>query len=51
MTKVTVTTKLTAPAEEVWRLVGAWNALPEWHPAIQTSELEEGGAPAAAEAR
>ena len=43
MTKVTVATKVLAPAEEVWRLVGGWNALPAWHPAVETSAIEEGG--------
>jgi len=43
MTKVTVATKVMAPAEEVWRLVGGWNALPSWHPAVETSVIEEGG--------
>jgi uncharacterized protein YndB with AHSA1/START domain len=43
MTKVTVETTFTAPAEEVWRLVGGWNALPDWHPAVEASAIEEGG--------
>jgi uncharacterized protein YndB with AHSA1/START domain len=43
MTKVTVATKVLAPAEEVWRLVGGWNGLPSWHPAVETSVIEEGG--------
>jgi hypothetical protein len=43
MSKVTVATKIMAPAEEVWRLVGGWNALPAWHPAVKTSILEQGG--------
>ncbi len=43
MTKVTVSTKLLAPAEEIWNLVGGWNALPEWHPAVETSAIEDGG--------
>lgn len=43
MTKVTVSTKLLAPAEEVWRLVGGWNALPDWHPTVETSAIEDGG--------
>jgi len=43
MQKVTVTTRVAIPAEEVWRLVGGWNALPQWHPAVQTSVLEAGG--------
>lgn len=43
MAKVTVATRVMAPADEVWRLVGGWNALPDWHPAVQSSALEEGG--------
>jgi hypothetical protein len=43
MTKVTVATRVMAPAEEVWRLVGGWNALPQWHPAVEASALEDGG--------
>lgn len=43
MEKVTVVAKVTAPAEDVWRLIGGWNALPEWHPAVETSALESGG--------
>lgn len=43
MTKVTVETRFIAPAQEVWRLVSGWNALPAWHPAVETSVLEEGG--------
>src|SRR5512144_341135 len=43
MTKVTVATTIKAPADEVWRLVGGWNALPDWHPAVEKSEIEQGG--------
>jgi uncharacterized protein YndB with AHSA1/START domain len=43
MKKVTVCTRVMAPAEEVWRLVGGWNALPQWHPAVETSAIEDGG--------
>jgi len=43
MTKVTVATKLMAPAEEVWRIVRGFNALPQWHPAVESSILEDGG--------
>ena len=43
MKKVTVATKVMAPADEVWRLVGGWNALPSWHPAVETSAIEDGG--------
>ena len=34
---------LAASADEVWRLIGGYNALAEWHPAVQRSELEDGG--------
>lgn len=43
MAKVTVETEFIAPAQEVWRLVSGWNALPAWHPAVEASVLEEGG--------
>lgn len=43
MTKVHVTTMLNAPAAEVWGLVGRWNALHEWHPAVVKSELSDEG--------
>ena len=32
----------TAPADEVWRLVGGWNALSDWHPVVKKSEIEQG---------
>lgn len=28
-----------APAAEVWKLVGNYNAIPTWHPAVTTSDL------------
>ena len=31
-----------APADKVWKLVRDFNALPKWHPAIATSEIEGG---------
>jgi uncharacterized protein YndB with AHSA1/START domain len=43
MAKVSVSTKISAPADDVWRLVGGWNALPDWHPAVEKSEIEQGG--------
>lgn len=43
MTKVSVLTKLTVPADEVWALIGEWNALPTWHPGVQACALEGGG--------
>ncbi len=43
MAKVESSTKLPIPAQVVWNLVGQFNALPEWHPAIQSSEIEHEG--------
>lgn len=43
MAKVSMTTQVPVPVAEVWRLIGGFNALPEWHPAVQKSELQEGG--------
>ena len=44
MSKLSVTTRLGVPADQVWELIGNFNALPDWHPAVEKSELEEGGA-------
>lgn len=30
-------------ADTVWKMIGGFNALPDWHPAIEKSELEDGG--------
>lgn len=44
MSKVQVTQELSVPAETVWNMIGGFNALPDWHPAIEKSETrEEGG--------
>jgi len=43
MPKVSMTTDLQASADDVWRLIGSFNALPDWHPAVETSELKEEG--------
>ena len=43
MPKVSMTTDLAASADEVWRLIGGFNALPDWHPAVEQSELTEEG--------
>ncbi|HXV91677.1 MAG TPA: SRPBCC family protein, partial [Pseudonocardia sp.] len=32
-----------APAEEVWSLIRDFDGPPGWHPAIEVSELTEGG--------
>ncbi|MFQ5785681.1 MAG: SRPBCC family protein [Alphaproteobacteria bacterium] len=44
MPKVSMSTKLSVPADTVWQTVGGFNALPDWHPAVEKSEIEgEGG--------
>jgi len=34
---------LNVAPDEVWKLIGGFNTLPDWHPAIEKSELEEEG--------
>ncbi|HKC44790.1 MAG TPA: SRPBCC family protein [Burkholderiales bacterium] len=43
MSKVSMSLDVPASIDEVWRVIGGFNALPEWHPAVQKSELQEGG--------
>jgi uncharacterized protein YndB with AHSA1/START domain len=43
MAKVNMSTDLAVPVEEVWKLVGGFNALPEWHPAVEGSEVSGEG--------
>lgn len=43
MTKISMNTDLNVSADEAWKLIGRFNALPDWHPAVETSELEEEG--------
>ncbi|MEX2630611.1 MAG: SRPBCC family protein [Tistlia sp.] len=42
MVRVYTSSVLGAPADRVWRLVRDFNALPEWHPAIADSRIENG---------
>jgi carbon monoxide dehydrogenase subunit G len=42
-TRVNSTTHLNVPAEKVWELIGQFKALADWHPAVEKSELEQGG--------
>ena len=45
MTKVNMTTELPVSADAVWAVIGNFNALARWHPAVEKSEeLKEGGA-------
>ena len=44
MPKVSHTTDLPVPAQAVWAVIGGFNALPDWHPAVENSEtVDEGG--------
>ena len=38
-----MSTDLNVSADKVWKLTGGFNALPDWHPAMEKSELEEEG--------
>ena len=44
MSKVSLDQVLPVPADVVWGVVGQFNGLPEWHPAVEKSEVsQEGG--------
>ena len=43
MAKVDMTMDLNVAADELWKLIGGFNALPDWHPAVEKSELEDEG--------
>ena len=43
MTKVRMETKLNTPADTLWKTVGGFNALPNWHPGIAKSETSGEG--------
>lgn len=43
MSKVSTKVNVGVPADQIWDLIGKFNALPEWHPAVERSELEDGG--------
>lgn len=38
-----MTTDLDVAADELWNLIGGFNTLPDWHPAVEKSELQEEG--------
>ena len=44
MATMTTTLKLNADADAVWAVIGGFDALPDWQPAVKRSELLEGGA-------
>jgi len=43
MTKVSMTQDLGVSADDLWKVIGGFNALPDWHPAVANSELENEG--------
>ena len=43
MAKVNMQTDLKVEAQKVWELIGGFNTLPDWHPAVEKSELNEEG--------
>jgi hypothetical protein len=43
VTKVSMQSPLNMSADDVWKLIGQFNALPDWHPAVTSSKLEDGG--------
>ena len=43
MSEVSLNTHLNASVDQVWGIVGQFNGLPEWHPMIVKSTLDDGG--------
>jgi len=43
MAKVALSMPLPVSVDDVWKVIGHFNALADWHPAIESSELEQGG--------
>jgi hypothetical protein len=43
MAKVSMSVNLPASADKVWDLIGGFNTLPDWHPAVEKSEVEGEG--------
>ncbi len=43
MTTVKMSQEFPVAPDEVWKLIGGFNALPDWHPAVEKSELEGEG--------
>lgn len=44
MPKAYASSVVEAPASKVWAVIRDFNALPDWHPGIATSEIEDGRA-------
>ncbi len=43
MTKVNMKTQVPVSADQLWELIGQFNGIASWHPAVEKSELEEDG--------
>ncbi|MDH3638834.1 MAG: SRPBCC family protein [Gammaproteobacteria bacterium] len=43
MANVKMSSHFSVAPDQVWDLIGGFNALADWHPAVEKSELEEGG--------
>jgi carbon monoxide dehydrogenase subunit G len=43
MVDVTVNTRVPAAVQQVWDTIGKFGALADWHPAVVSSETEDGG--------
>lgn len=43
MPKVSMTQDLNVSADQLWQMIGQFNALPDWHPAVEKSELNKEG--------
>lgn len=43
MPKVSMSQNLNVSADQVWQMIGSFNALPDWHPSVEKSELAEEG--------
>ena len=42
MTRIFTSSVINAPVEQVWGKIRDFNALPDWHPGISDSRIEEG---------
>lgn len=42
MARVFVSAVIHAPVDDVWRIIRRFNALPEWHPSVKSSAIEDG---------
>jgi len=43
MAQVSMSSDYNVSPEKVWDLIGKFHALPDWHPAVEKSDIEEGG--------